>query len=338
MPTDIFAGVHSTQDWARLRTQIAEDALAPGGNQQEIFQRYYNLLRQPKWKDSPLEPIDFERIIENPILLNSTVTALEHDSAALRDGQIFVINGEPDHGNQHPEVVAVQAYMFAAGQAGTIRTKTIGSGVRISSDIFLTAAHVVRKYVDHLDRLGVFGGVQAGEGESSPREIVVHPEYDHILKTNDLAVVRMPDGVSSNVSVLPILQTSTLPANTHWRAVGYGKDPEAQANQIGIRRFTPGSLQVELCTAEASLSHSCHIGRQIIARRHGAEFDTCYGDSGGPLLAKIGDVWRIAGISARRLGSNQCGPGSLFTWIGHYLSWISEAIAELGGEMPPQLA
>lgn len=337
MSTNNLSETTSPRAWAQLRAQIAIEALGPGGSQQEIFERYAERLRQPKWEGSPLEPIGFERVLEDPVLLNSIVIALESGPGLFSDERFFILGGEKDDGNQHPQVSALRRYNIALGQIEPTSTQVIGSGARISSDILLTAAHVVKKYIKATDRLGIFGGVLADQGEQMPNKIKTHEDFDSDLQINDLAVIRLPEGATDSSPILQFIGTNDFPRAESWRAVGYGIDPKAKENLTGIRRFTPGSLEVELCSAASPTSHGCHLGKELVARRHGAEIDTCYGDSGGPLLAKVDGEWQIAGISSRRLGSNECGAGSIYTRVDPYLPWIRDAIQELGGEMPPQL-
>ena len=52
--------------------------------------------------------------------------------------------------------------------------------------------------------------------------------------------------------------------------------------------------------------------------------DTCYGDGGGPLVAKRNGIYFLEGITS--FGAKKCGQGypSVYTSIKYYLPWIKD--------------
>jgi secreted trypsin-like serine protease len=60
----------------------------------------------------------------------------------------------------------------------------------------------------------------------------------------------------------------------------------------------------------------------------------CYGDSGGPMLYKIGNIWYLYGITSFTLANqNQsCNPirPSFFTSVPNFMDWINENVKNHG--------
>ncbi len=51
----------------------------------------------------------------------------------------------------------------------------------------------------------------------------------------------------------------------------------------------------------------------------------CKGDSGGPLLVRVGGTWSVAGVTSRTSGSFCTGPG-VFTNAPAFRNWIDSTI------------
>jgi secreted trypsin-like serine protease len=77
--------------------------------------------------------------------------------------------------------------------------------------------------------------------------------------------------------------------------------------------------------------YGCHLNKELIAGKPMLHFDTCKGDSGGPLYVQNakGD-WLLAGATSRGtdISSTMCGDGGTYVRVDAYAAWIKSVLDE----------
>ncbi|XP_055643915.1 CLIP domain-containing serine protease B15-like [Toxorhynchites rutilus septentrionalis] len=166
-------------------------------------------------------------------------------------------------------------------------------------------------------------------------KVVVHPGYDksRINKLHDIAIVKLTESVMFSKYTKPIClpfdeTISAMPIDDEdFTVTGWGQTETAIRSRLQLHVDLVGKTN-EICDtafekANVTLTdnHLCVGGEK--------HKDSCKGDSGGPLMRQVGNVWYQVGVVS--FGSKFCGlegyPG-IYTNVAKYLSWITEVVNE----------
>lgn len=220
----------------------------------------------------------------------ASVSALGVLSAALGLGCVAdvgrsaesILGGET---STDDAVVAVVSRRVACDETPALAC----SGVVVAPRLVLTAAHCVQNFPGPTDLEIFFGADVTGPGTFVVVQAgAIDPDYDRVTGEHDLAMLLLAE--QSAVAPLPLATEAvdTLPAGTVLRAVGYGTSSET-TDEVGVRRSATMMLgEVRPGAFDASPGSGL----------------SCRGDSGGPVLATLGGVERIVGITAS--GDSNC--------------------------------
>ncbi|XP_043644984.1 ovochymase-2 [Drosophila teissieri] len=220
------------------------------------------------------------------------------------------------NGTNHPNA------QYMAGISNS--TKLICGGTIIHKDFVLTAAHCTYGNKDTLFvRLGAYN-------INHPTDLIrvsysiSHPEFNKTNFVNDIALLRLERSVhfSFYIQAICILMDNII-ANQirRFTALGWGKTQKAKQSDflqvVSLNRTDPND-----CYYMMGLYPD---PKQICAKSYG---DTCTGDSGGPLISKIGTRTRIfdtqSGIIS--FGTAECGGVGMYTDVSPYVGWIAQTI------------
>lgn len=160
-------------------------------------------------------------------------------------------------------------------------------------------------------------------------KIIVHEEYDANSKNqlNDIALVRLDRDVSWTHYVQPIC----LPAQESLKArniVGH-KLTAAGWGQTESGYPSDTKLKVLLEITEPKNCSSTYkpagvaLGERHLCAGGEKDKDTCTGDSGGPLMQRVGSRWVLYGIVS--FGPKLCarkGVPGVYTNVVKYIDWI----------------
>jgi hypothetical protein len=244
-----------------------------------------------------------------------------------------IINGTPAAEGSWPWMAA----LISAGSnpADPAWGQFCGASL-IAPRYVVTAAHCAEYFTDAPEGLEVVVGVtRLSDSATGTRVgvegIILHPKYDPLLLLNDIALIKLAAPVPG--TVLPMVgpgdedlwKGGTLATIIGWGSVDpeFGVYPDVlQEAQIPIqsdsvcvenlgRFFNPTSM---LCAGKLASSATAEDA-----------VDSCYGDSGSPLMVPSAGGWKLAGItswgfecgSARRYGA--------YTRVAALSAWAQSA-------------
>lgn len=210
-------------------------------------------------------------------------------------------------------------------------------GTLISRRFVVTAAHCFRISSSlNIVRLGELDYSTTNDATQTQDfnvlSAVLHPSYN-LERYNDIALIELDRNAILNEYVIPACLPSKNAKYKSFTAVGWGK------TEKGIS--SPHLLKVELdlftgeqCNTSVPVEENLEMGlkerTQLCAGSHQHGFDTCNGDSGGPLYVPHPTypcMLQLAAITS--FGYVQCGTAdipSINTKVNLYLDWIENVV------------
>lgn len=164
-------------------------------------------------------------------------------------------------------------------------------------------------------------------------EAVAHPDYNMRARNqaNDIALLRLANDVQFTEFVQPICLPSTVRmertvAGIELFASGWGQTLEVRQSARKLKVGLPIVEQTQCRRTYATL-RAAIIDSQLCAGG-GFRVDTCYGDSGGPLMRQHNQFWVQEAIVSF---GNRCGLEgwpAIYTRVESFEDWIRENIRD----------
>ena len=256
---------------------------------------------------------------------NGVVTLLTKEGDAT-DQIIGGVEVSPQ--GKYPWIVA----LVHAGAATNWNGQFCGGSI-IASDTVVTAAHCVVE--ETTSSFVVVAGVHdlwAGTGYQTRTisRVYVHPKYNATSYDNDIAIIKLANPFSlggtgsTAVGTISIISSATLPTSNAivagWGATGY---PVTSSSQYpdALREVSLPIISNSICN-NASHYNGSITANMICAGYDAGGYDSCYGDSGGPLFFNDGG-YVLAGIVSWGYGCAINYRPGVYTRIYNYLPWIA---------------
>lgn len=241
-----------------------------------------------------------------------------------------------DHLSGNREQVALGEFPFMAfvyfgdGEGSEVEC---GASL-ITKRFLLTAAHCFRSYQPVSVRLGAIL-----KNDTDP-ELVYRVKKVHSHEGNkrrredDIALIELEKDVEYDSHINPICLNNRLldiDPSLNLTVMGWGTDGDGTKTHI-LAKGTVNAIPLDQCRAayrnvHVSITlgegHLCALGERSLAT--GQYTDTCPGDSGGPMIAKIQQKYYLVGVVSFGASCSLAIPG-IYTRVSHYLDWIEQTV------------
>ncbi|XP_069015083.1 trypsin II-P29-like [Embiotoca jacksoni] len=204
-------------------------------------------------------------------------------------------------------------------------------GSLINDQWVLTAAHCTAR--DELQHAKIFlgrynrTGANPNEVSRTVEDIICHPKYNTPIFNNDICLLKLSAPVAFTKYIKPIClasENSTFYSGTSSWVTGFG---------ITDGNLLPDILQEVNVPIVGNNRCSCSYKdnyeiteNMLCAGFGGGGKDSCYGDAGGPLMAKIGHRWVQSGVVSFGLGCSRPNYTGAYTRVSQYQDWILNTI------------
>ncbi|XP_047456750.1 chymotrypsin-like protease CTRL-1 [Mugil cephalus] len=203
-------------------------------------------------------------------------------------------------------------------------------GSLINNEWVLTAAHCTPMY--HLSDIVVFLGLYNHSAVSSDvvsrtlKQTVIHPGFDFLTLENDIGLLRLSAPVNFTSYIKPVClasENSSFHSGISSWVTGFGVTDSGSFTDVLQEVNVPimGNNECRCYYGSSEIADS-----MICAGLEAGGKDSCYGDSGSPLMSKKDDVWVQSGIVSFGLGCGLPRKPGVYTRLSEYQTWISESI------------
>ena len=208
------------------------------------------------------------------------------------------------------------------------------TGVLVHPKLVLSAAHcILPGRSSYVVALNSYDQNKLTDSEIiNVRKTIVNPKYDNSWKTNDIAgFVLQTDAKTTPVE---IASTGEIIKSPKVILAGFGNDDINSSKGFGLKRKVTVDIvsirkkeNEDLNAEEAKYGFESDL--EFVAGGNG--FDTCNGDSGGPIYISLPSSRKIAGLTSRATinSVHPCGDGGIYTRVDVHKVFIDDIIKSI---------
>uniref|UniRef100_A0A452RCE1 Transmembrane serine protease 12 n=1 Tax=Ursus americanus TaxID=9643 RepID=A0A452RCE1_URSAM len=237
-----------------------------------------------------------------------------------------IIGGTTAQTGAWPWVVSLQI------QSGKILAHICG-GSLVKNKWVLTAAHCTKdtRYVFRTQLLFYSLGGYFESKKIKVKAIIIHPDFNLETYVNDIALFHLRKAVKYNDYIQPICLPfdvfQKLDQNTKCFISGWGRTEEGGNVTDVLQEAKVHYISRKMCDSEQSYGNMIP-NTSFCAGDEDGIFDTCRGDSGGPLMCYLPEHKRffVMGITSYGYGCGRknfpgvyCGPSFYQQWLTDHL-------------------
>lgn len=162
------------------------------------------------------------------------------------------------------------------------------------------------------------------------QSIVVHPEYACTKVQDDIALLQMSNPLAIGLTVKPIcLTTNSMLENSFAVVSGWGWTKEDLSEGIRPDKLRKASVEIwrnkecERSFRDNGRADYSILETQMCAGLKNGGVDSCWADSGGPLISDNND---LVGVVSTGIGCARPGLPGIYTRVSRYIKWISSVV------------
>lgn len=207
------------------------------------------------------------------------------------------------------------------------------TGILVHPKVVITAAHCISNATSYVIALNASDQNKLGSAEIiNVRKFLVHPQYQNTKPLNDIAALILQE--KAQTPPIKLATTSEINTSPKVTLVGFGNDDIQSTKGFGIKRkVTVDIVSIrkkkddDLNAVESKFGYESDL--EFVAGGNG--FDTCNGDSGGPVYTITATTRKVAGLTSRATNDsiNPCGDGGVYSRVDVHKAFIDKAIKSI---------
>lgn len=258
------------------------------------------------------------------------------DDPAQRSGAARIVGGVAAEPDAWPWMAAILSSQSTNPDWGIYC-----GGSLIHPRWVLTAAHCVSEEDGSFDpnqEIDVIVGIHDLTKDQGERihvsRIIINPDYDHVLTDGDIALLELE--TPSTKTPVPLIAQGLddpLVVSGDSTAIGWGatQSDGSGGSNVLLQVTVPIVTNAECQRSENVNGYGATITDNMVCAGviEGGR-DSCFGDSGGPLIIANGDGWLQVGIVSFGPPDGCAIPGAygIYTRVSRYTDWIARNICD----------